>query len=73
VLAVSASELCPAEVCGRHKLSLSGEPSFVTHLHGPQFFPSTRYLDYAVAVETYTLQKAPNLVRAKQKQTVGDT
>eukprot|EP00198_Chlamydomonas_reinhardtii_P012618 XP_001701955.1 ATP citrate lyase, subunit B [Chlamydomonas reinhardtii] len=27
-----------------------------------KFFPSTRYLDYAVEVETYTLQKAPNLV-----------
>ncbi|KAG2501102.1 hypothetical protein HYH03_000920 [Edaphochlamys debaryana] len=27
-----------------------------------KFFPSTRYLEYAVAVETYTLQKAPNLV-----------
>ncbi|GFR40214.1 hypothetical protein Agub_g780 [Astrephomene gubernaculifera] len=27
-----------------------------------KFFPSTRYLDYAVAVEAYTLQKAPNLV-----------
>ena len=28
----------------------------------PQYFPSTRYLEYAEAVETYTLQKAPNLV-----------
>mmetsp|Transcript_7913 Transcript_7913/g.23314 ORF Transcript_7913/g.23314 Transcript_7913/m.23314 type:complete len:617 (-) Transcript_7913:2254-4104(-) len=27
-----------------------------------RFFPSTRYLDYAVTVETYTLQKAANLV-----------
>lgn len=26
------------------------------------FFPSTRYLDYALRVETYTLQKAANLV-----------
>jgi hypothetical protein len=28
-----------------------------------QFFPSTRYLDYAVRVEEYTLQKSSNLVR----------
>lgn len=28
-----------------------------------QFFPSTRYLDYAVSVEEYTLQKSNNLVR----------
>lgn len=28
-----------------------------------QFFPSTRYLDYAVRVETTTLQKSANLVR----------
>lgn len=27
-----------------------------------QFFPSTRYLDYAVRVEEYTLQKSSNLV-----------
>lgn len=27
-----------------------------------KFFPSTKYLDYAVAVEEYTLQKAANLV-----------
>ena len=27
-----------------------------------RFFPSTRYLDYAVTVEQYTLTKAPNLV-----------
>lgn len=25
-------------------------------------FPTTRYLDYAISVETYTLQKAANLV-----------
>lgn len=33
-----------------------------------QFFPSTRYLDYAVEVETYTLQKAPNLVSIRGPQ-----
>ena len=27
-----------------------------------RFFPSTQYLDYAVTVEAYTLQKAANLV-----------
>jgi hypothetical protein len=27
-----------------------------------QFFPSTRYLDYAVQVEEYTLTKSANLV-----------
>lgn len=30
----------------------------------PQFFPSTKYLEYAVSVESYTLQKSPNLVSA---------
>ncbi len=27
-----------------------------------RYFPSARYLDYAVTVEAYTLQKAANLV-----------
>ena len=27
-----------------------------------QFFPNTKYLDYAVTVEEYTLQKSANLV-----------
>jgi ATP citrate (pro-S)-lyase len=27
-----------------------------------RFFPSTKYLDYALTVERYTLQKAANLV-----------
>lgn len=27
-----------------------------------KFFPSTKYLNYALQVETYTLQKAANLV-----------
>ena len=27
-----------------------------------QFFPSTKYLDYAVSVEDYTLQKSANLI-----------
>ena len=27
-----------------------------------KYFPSTKYLNYAVQVETYTLQKAANLV-----------
>lgn len=27
-----------------------------------KFFPSTKYLEYAVSVESYTLQKSPNLV-----------
>jgi hypothetical protein len=32
---------------------------------GSQFFPSTRYLDYAVRVEEYTLTKSANLVSAR--------
>lgn len=30
--------------------------------YAAKFFPSTKYLDYAVRVESYTLQKAANLV-----------
>ena len=30
--------------------------------YAARFFPSTRFLDYAVTVEQYTLTKAPNLV-----------
>lgn len=30
--------------------------------YAARFFPSTKYLDYAVRVEQYTLQKAANLV-----------
>ena len=30
--------------------------------YAARFFPSTKYLDYAVQVEEYTLQKAANLV-----------
>lgn len=30
--------------------------------YAKKFFPSTKYLDYAVRVETYTLTKAANLV-----------
>lgn len=29
-------------------------------------FPATRYMDYAVAVETYTLTKAANLVSSRR-------
>lgn len=32
------------------------------HKYASKFFPSTKYLDYALRVETYTLQKAANLV-----------
>ncbi len=53
---------CPAHYCPAHLTRLSCPPPPPPPPPCLQFFPSTKYLEYAVSVESYTLQKSPNLV-----------